>query len=91
MNDNTVKTGASKGIGITLTEAIENRRSIRKFLPDDISDDVIMELIRAAQLAPSGCNAQPWRFKVVKDKEYKRQLAEETTWDQPFIVKPLWC
>lgn len=28
-----------------------------------------MELIKSAKLAPSGCNPQPWRFKIVEDHE----------------------
>ncbi len=43
-----------------------------------------MELIEAARLAPSGCNAQPWRFKIVKDEETKMQLVEAAH-NQSFI------
>lgn len=35
-----------------------------------------MELIEAARLAPSGCNAQPWRFKIVRDDETKQKLVQ---------------
>ncbi|MBI1921675.1 MAG: nitroreductase family protein [Geobacter sp.] len=66
-------------------EAIETRRSIRKFKSDPIPVDVMDALLDAARLAPSGCNAQPWRFKVVKDKETKLKLAE-AAYDQPFIA-----
>jgi Nitroreductase len=52
---------------LSTKEAIENRRSIRDFKPDDISDEIIMQLLESARLAPSGCNAQPWRFKIVRD------------------------
>jgi len=47
---------------LTTKEAIERRRSIRKFKDKSVPDEHIMELIEAARLAPSGCNAQPWRF-----------------------------
>ena len=57
-------------------EAIERRRSIRKFKSDPVPDEYIAALLDAARLAPSGCNAQPWRFKVVKDKETKLKLAQ---------------
>jgi len=77
---------STKGIGIKLSDAIENRRSIRKFLPKEIPEDIIMEIIRAAQLAPSGCNVQPWRFKIIRDKEIKQQLATEATFYHPFIA-----
>ena len=61
---------------LTTKEAIENRRSIRKFKDKSIPEEHIIELIEAARLAPSGCNAQPWRFKIVKDKETKMKLVE---------------
>jgi nitroreductase len=67
-------------------EAIERRRSIRKFKPDPVSDDILKSLLEAARLAPSGCNAQPWRFKVVKDIDTKRKLAR-AAYDQPFIAE----
>jgi nitroreductase len=59
---------------LTTKEAIEQRRSIRKFKSNDISDEVIFELLDSARLAPSGCNSQPWRFKIVRDKIIKDQL-----------------
>jgi len=65
-------------------EAIEKRRSIRKFKPDSIPDEYIRELLSSARLAPSGCNAQPWRFKIVKEADAKAKLAE-TAHNQSFI------
>ncbi|TFG59696.1 MAG: nitroreductase, partial [Spirochaetales bacterium] len=59
---------------LTTKEAIETRRSIRKFKPDDVSDEIIFQLLDSARLAPSGCNSQPWRFKIVRDPEIKEQL-----------------
>jgi nitroreductase len=70
---------------LTTKEAIEQRRSIRKFNPDPVPDEHIMALLDAARLAPSGCNAQPWRFKVVKNKEIKSKLAQ-AAYNQSFIA-----
>ena len=69
---------------LTTKEAIEKRRSIRKFKPDSIPDEHMRELLNSARLAPSGCNAQPWRFKVVKDAATKAKLAK-AAYDQSFI------
>jgi len=69
---------------LTTKEAIEKRRSIRKFKLDSIPDEHIRELLNSARLAPSGCNAQPWRFKVVKDAATKAKLAK-AAYDQSFI------
>ncbi len=69
---------------LSTKEAIENRRSIRKFKPDCISDEMIMAILESARLAPSGCNAQPWRFKIVKDEETKKKL-QEISYNQKFV------
>ena len=71
---------------LTTKEAIENRRSIRKFKTDPVSDDIILALLESARLAPSGCNAQPWRFKIVKDDATKSQL-KSIAYNQTFITE----
>ena len=70
---------------LTTKDAIEQRRSIRKFKPDPIPDEEIMALLDAARLAPSGSNAQPWRFKIVKDQGTKEKLAQ-AAYSQVFIA-----
>ncbi|MCL5260708.1 MAG: nitroreductase family protein [Gammaproteobacteria bacterium] len=70
---------------LTTKEAIEKRRSIRKFKPDVIPQEALGELIEAARLAPSGSNTQPWRFKIVNDQETKNKLAE-AAYNQKFIA-----
>jgi nitroreductase len=62
----------------TLQEAtlkvIQDRRSIREYAPDPVSDSDIDMILEAARLAPSGENAQPWRFIVVKDAGTRKKL-----------------
>jgi len=70
---------------LTIKEAIEKRRSIRNFRPDPVPDECITALLDAARLAPSGCNAQPWRFKVVRDTDTKQKLSK-AAYDQSFIA-----
>ncbi len=70
---------------LTLKEAIEQRRSIRKFKQEAIPDEAVTALLDAARLAPSGSNAQPWRFKIVRDRETKLKLAQ-SAFDQLFIA-----
>jgi nitroreductase len=69
---------------LTTKEAIEKRRSIRKFKPDSIPDEHVRELLDSARLAPSGCNAQSWRFKIIKEEDVKIKLAE-AAYGQAFI------
>ena len=71
---------------LSTKEAIRQRRSIRKFKPDPVPDECVAELLESARLAPSGCNAQPWRFKVVRDPG-KRLLLAQAAHDQMFIAE----
>ena len=48
---------------------IENRRSIRKYKPDEIERKLIEEIIYSASLAPSAKNRQPWKFIVYQGEE----------------------
>jgi len=67
-----------------LLEAIESRRSIRKFKSDSISDQHIKELIEAGRLAPSGTNIQPTRYVVIKSEAARAKLKECTP--LPFVA-----
>jgi len=46
-------------------DAIQMRRSIRKFSADPVSRETIEQIIQAGIDAPSAKNRQPWRFVVV--------------------------
>jgi nitroreductase len=51
---------------MNLTETINSRRSIRKYKPNtQIDREVVLDLIRTAQLAPSWKNSQTARYYVV--------------------------
>ncbi|MBI9077481.1 MAG: nitroreductase family protein [Desulfatibacillum sp.] len=69
---------------LTTREAIHQRRSIRRFKRDPFPEEDLMEILDAARLAPSGCNAQPWRFKIVRESEPKLLLAK-AAFNQLFI------
>jgi nitroreductase len=60
---------------LTVWEAMKMRRSIRKFAPDDVPEDMVNQMLEAARLAPSASNRQPWRFLVVRDREIRKQLS----------------
>lgn len=68
----------------SLLDAIYTTRSVRYFKPDPIPDDVIAGLIEAATRAPSGRNAQSWRFLVVKDPAVRARLGAvyKEAWDE---------
>lgn len=48
-----------------LLQAIKARRSIRKYRPDEISQEVLESILKNAMWAPSGMNTQPWKFIVL--------------------------
>ncbi len=50
-----------------LSNAIEKRRSIRRFKSDPVPREEIIEILRAANMAPSATNSMPWSF-IVLDK-----------------------
>jgi nitroreductase len=57
-----------------VTKAIETRRAYRSLESVEITDDIIRDLARHAQLAPSCDNNQPWRFVFVRDPGRLREL-----------------
>lgn len=58
-----------------MIDAIIDRRSIRRFKSDSVSDEIIKEIIRAGTLAPSAKNRQPWEFVVVTGQA-KNEMSE---------------
>ncbi len=48
---------------------IKQRRSIRNFKKDKVSNDFILKILEAGRYAPSAENNQPWRFYVITKEE----------------------
>lgn len=61
---------------MNFSELIQNRRSVRKYLPDPVPRELIDQCLEAARMAPSACNGQPWYFIVVDDESVKNRLCE---------------
>jgi nitroreductase len=57
-------------------DVICTRRSIRKYTDQEVTDDQILQLLKAAMYAPSARNEQPWHFIVVKDKQRLLALSD---------------
>jgi nitroreductase len=60
--------------------AIRERRSIRAFLADDVSDETVTEILDEARWAPSWANAQAWDVFAVKGAtlaRYKSMMAQK--------------
>lgn len=57
-----------------LQDLISKRRSIRNYINKPIAKDDLLKCLEAARLAPSACNAQPWKFIVVDEPQLKDKL-----------------
>ena len=56
-------------------DVIFSRKSVRSYTDQVVTDEQIETMLRAAMAAPTGMNAQPWRFVVVRDQAVKDALA----------------
>lgn len=65
---------------VTVSQAINNRRSIRGYLDKPIDAALLTSLLERASRAPSGGNVQPWRVTVLtgaKLTAFKQVMAEK--------------
>ncbi len=69
-----------------LFETLYTARALRRFKPDPIPEDVLFQLLDAAIRAPSGQNAQDWRFVIIRDAAVKAQMQQwsQTPWQRYF-------
>ena len=51
------------------SELIRIRRSMRKFTEEELNQDEVVALLRAALISPSSKGVRPWEFVVVDNKE----------------------
>lgn len=58
-----------------LRDVLRKRRMIRTFDPRPVPDDVLQDLLRVAQRAPSAGHTQPLEVVVVRDPEIRKGLA----------------
>jgi len=58
-----------------LFDAIQGRKSIRRFKQTPVPDEDINKILDAGRLAPSANNTQPWSFVVIKDKVLLAKMA----------------
>jgi len=59
-----------------ILDLIITRQSDRKYNNKPIENDKLERIIEAGRMAPSACNAQPWKFIVVTESELVLNIAE---------------
>jgi nitroreductase len=67
-----------------LFETLYTTRALRRFKPDPVPDEVLFQILDAAIRAPSGQNAQDWRFVIVRDKDVLARMEawSRTPWER---------
>jgi FMN reductase (NADPH) len=63
---------------------LSSHRSIRKFKPDPIREDIITKIINSARQAPTTSNLQAYSIIIVKNPKKKKALAH-LAGDQPWV------
>lgn len=57
------------------SELIRMRRSMRKFTDEELSQEEVVALMKAALMAPTSKRSNPWQFVVVDDKDTLKKLS----------------
>jgi nitroreductase len=57
-----------------LRARMDERRTVRRFSPDPVPEQVVRDAIACAATAPSGAHQQPWTFVLVKDPQIRAQI-----------------
>jgi len=72
-------------------KAIQERHSVRSYLPDSIPTSKLLTILESARLAPSAANIQPWHFIVVSDHQKREALSKSGMFarflaDSPVVI-----
>ena len=59
----------------SFSDLIKLRRSMRRFTEEELTQEQVVALMKAALMAPSSKRSTPWQFIVVDDKELLLQLS----------------
>jgi nitroreductase len=61
-------------------EAIQRRRTVRKYTGEPVAREDLEKIVDAGRLAATGNNRQPWDFIVVTDREMIDRLKVASAW-----------
>jgi len=67
---------------------ILNRKSVRSFTGQEVSNELLEELARAGMAAPSARNLQPWAFVIVTNRATLDTLAERLPYAKMLFEAP---
>ncbi len=70
--------------GMSVTEAINRRCSVRSYTPEKVGQDAINGLLAAAVRSPTAIHEEPWAFLIVQDADKLKRISERA---KAFIVQ----
>ena len=68
-----------------VTDAVLSRSSIRSFLNEPVSNELLKTLLEKSSRAASGGNLQPWKIFVINNSTMKEFLDFQDSWTEPEI------
>lgn len=71
------------------TDCILQRRAIRTYTDEAVTDSQLQLLLKAGMYAPSAMNTQPWEFIVIKERQTLENLADICKYWGPVARAPL--
>ena len=72
-----------------IEECIKSRRSVRKYSDEEISNEVLSEIVDLARFSPSWKNTQVVRYHVVKNPDIKKKIAQNCVLGFEFNAKTI--
>lgn len=72
-----------------LENSIFKRRSVREYKNQEVEEDKIENILRAAMSAPTAGNQQSWEFVVIKNRDCLNKLSTISTFATPLSRAPL--
>ena len=61
---------------MSILSIMEKRYSVRGYLDKEVEKEKLEYVLKAATIAPTGVNAQPFKVFVIDTKKYKQELSE---------------
>ena len=66
-------------------DAVLNRSSVRAFIDQPVSNELIKKLLDQSARSPSGGNLQPWKIFVINNDAMKNFLTFQQNWTEPEV------
>ena len=70
---------------MNVTDAVQSRSSIRSFLDNPVSDELLKVLLEKSSRAASGGNLQPWKIFVLNNSSMNEFLEFQERWTEPEV------